>query len=148
MPHSKTPWGLFAPYWEYSDVQFASAWLRQALGLDWFYADLQQQFDSLRSASRDFALFPRRAFSALDSLMASVLRIDPQQAYTLSIWIHHVWLLHIALIFSRLLRFQALGLIIVSLLVVYWPNSHLALAADNRDQANCLILMFVFVHFW
>ena len=32
MPHSKTPWGLFAPYWEYVTVQFASAWLRQALG--------------------------------------------------------------------------------------------------------------------
>ncbi len=75
--------------------------------------------------------------------MASVLRIDPQQAYTLSIWIHHIWLLHIAVIFSRLLRFRALGLITVSLVVVYWPNSHLAMAADNRDQANCLILMFV-----
>ena len=74
--------------------------------------------------------------------MASVLRIDPQQAYTLSIWIHHLWLLHIAIIFSRLLRFQALGLIIVSLVVVML-NSHLALAADNRDQANSLILMFV-----
>ena len=32
MPHSKTPWGLFAPYWEYLDGQSASAWLRQALG--------------------------------------------------------------------------------------------------------------------
>ena len=90
-----------------------------------------------------FALFPRRAFSSLDTLMASVLRIDPQQAYTLSIWIHHLWLLHIAIIFSRLLRFRALGLIILSLVVVYWPNSHLAVAADNRDQANSLILMFV-----
>ena len=29
------------------------------------------------------------------------------------------------------------------LLVVYWPNSHLAIAADNRDQANGLILVFV-----
>jgi hypothetical protein len=142
MPHSKTPWGLFGPYWEYLTYSLHQLGSVKPWELDWFYADLQQQFDSLRSASRDFALFPRRAFSALDSLMASVLRIDPQQAYTLSIWIHHVWLLHIALIFSRLLRFQALGLIIVSLLVVYWPNSHLALAADNRDQANCLILMF------
>jgi hypothetical protein len=143
MSHAKGPWGLIASYWEYLADSLRQLSSGKFSELDWFYMELQQRFDWLRSASRSFALFPRRAFSSLDALMASVLRIDPQQAYTLSIWIHHLWLLHIGIIFSRLLRFQALGLIIVSLVVVYWPNSHLALAADNRDQANCLILMFV-----
>jgi hypothetical protein len=141
-PHASSLWGLFASYWEYVADSVRQLGYVKFSELDWHYNDLQQKFDWLRSASRSFALFPRRAFSALDALMASVLRIDPQQAYTLSVWMHHIWLLHIAVIFSRLLRFPALGLVIVSLVVVYWPNSHLALAADNRDQANCLILMF------
>jgi hypothetical protein len=143
IPNAAGPWGFFASYWEYLTDSLRQLGSGKLSNLDWSYTDLQQKFDLLRSASRDFALFPRRAFSALDALMASVLRIDPQQAYTLSIWIHHVWLLHIAVIFSRLLRFRVLGLIVVSLVVAYWPNSHLAVAADNRDQANCLILMFV-----
>lgn len=143
MPNSTGPWAFFASYWEYLSDTLRQLTSREFSRLDWFYTELQERLEWLRSASRAFALFPRRAFSALDALMASVLRIDPQQAYTLSIWIHHIWLLHIAVIFSRLLRFRALGLITISLVVVYWPNSHLAMAADNRDQANCLILMFV-----
>jgi hypothetical protein len=147
IPHAAGPWGLFASYWEYLADSLRQLGSSKLSELDWTYTDLQEKFDWLRSASRSFALFPRRAFSALDALMASVLRIDPQQAYTLSIWIHHIWLIHIALIFSRLLRFHTLGLIILSLVVVYWPNSHLALAVDNRDQANCLILMFALFAF-
>jgi hypothetical protein len=138
-----SPWGLLTGYWEYFTESLRQICSFKPAELDWFYEDLQAKFETVRSGSRDFALFPRRAFSSLDALMASFLRIDPQQAYTLSAWIHHIWLLHIAIVFSRVLRLNTLGLITAGLLVVYWPNSHLALAADNRDQANCLILTFV-----
>lgn len=137
------PWGFFTPYWEYFKESLRQISAFKPENLDWYYNRLQGRFETLRSASRDFALFPRRAFSSLDALMTSVLRIDPQQGYTLSVWIHHLWLLHVAIIFSRLLRLKTLGLIIAILLVAYWPNSHLAIAADNRDQANCLVLVFV-----
>jgi hypothetical protein len=142
-PRSATPWVFFTPYWEYCTESLRQISSLKPADLDWSYSQLQEKFETFKSASRDFALFPRRAFSALDALMASFLRIDPQQAYTLSVWIHHLWLLHIAIVFSRLLRLKTVGLITAILLIVYWPNSHLAVAADNRDQANCLILVFV-----
>ena len=105
-PTRRVPWAFFASYWEYISDTLRQLTSREFSRLDWFYTELQERLEWLRSASRAFALFPRRAFSALDALMASVLRIDPQQAYTLSIWIHHIWLLHIAVIFSRLLPFS------------------------------------------
>ncbi|HEY5813964.1 MAG TPA: hypothetical protein VIT23_15080, partial [Terrimicrobiaceae bacterium] len=145
--HSATPWGLLIPYWEYVKDSLHQMASLSPGHLDWSFNDLQERFETVRSSSRDFALFPRRAFSSLDALMASILRVDPQQAYTLSIWIQHVWLLHVAVIFSRLLHWKKLGLLLTVLLVVYWPNSHLAMAADNRDQANCLILVFLFLVF-
>ena len=147
VPHSGTPWGLLVPYWEYAKDSLRQMVLLGPLKLDWSFADLQEKFETVRSASRDYALFPRRAFSSLDALMASVLRIDPQQAYTLSIWMQHVWLLHVAVILSRLVHWKKLGLLLTVLLVVYWPNSHLATAVDNRDQGNCLILVFLFLIF-
>jgi hypothetical protein len=147
IPHSGTPWGLLVPYWEYVKDSVRQMVSLSPMRLDWMFVDLQEKFETVRSASRDFALFPRRAFSSLDALMASVLRIDPQQAYTLSIWMQHIWLLHVAVILSRLLHWKKFGLLLTVLLVVYWPNSHLAVAADNRDQGNCLILIFLFLIF-
>ena len=147
IPHSATPWGLLVPYWEYVKDSLQQMVSLSPGKLDWSFADLQERFETVRTASRDYAIFPRRAFSALDALMASILRLDPQQAYTLSIWMQHIWLLHVAVILSRLFHWKPLGLLLIVLLVVYWPNSHLAMAADNRDQANCLVLIFLFLIF-
>src|SRR5262245_52584058 len=69
MPNSTGPWALFASYWEYLADSLRQLASREFSKLDWFYTELQARFEWLRSASRAFALFPRRAFSALDALI-------------------------------------------------------------------------------
>jgi hypothetical protein len=112
---------------------------------DWHYRDLQERLGLAPSASRDYALFPRRGFSAQDALMASLLRLDPQQAYSLSVWMQHLLLVHIGLLWASLLNLSSRSTLLAVILVAYWPYSSLSMSVDNRDQANSLVLVFLLV---